>query len=133
MDLRSFFEQEVKPALGCTEPGAVALAAATAARALPYEVESIRLRLSANIFKNGIAVGIPGTRGLRGNLLAAALGALCGDPEKGLLVLENVPEEAVGKARKMVEDGLVTRKSFPTSRAFSSKLACQGKDTTLPQ
>ncbi len=113
MDLRSFFEQEVKPALGCTEPGAVALAAATAARALPHDVKSIRLRLSANIFKNGIAVGIPGTRGLRGNLLAAALGALCGDPEKGLLVLENVPEEAVGKARRMVEDGLVTQEVVP--------------------
>lgn len=113
MDLRSFFEQEVKPALGCTEPGAVALAAATAARALPGEVKSIRLRLSANIFKNGIAVGIPGTRGLRGNLLAAALGALCGDPGKGLLVLENVPEAAVEKARRMVEKGLVTQEVVP--------------------
>jgi L-cysteine desulfidase len=113
MDLRSFFEQEVKPALGCTEPGAVALAAAVAARALAGEVASVRLRLSANIFKNGSAVGIPGARGLRGNLLAAALGALCGDPEKGLLVLENVPEAALEKARTMVENGLVTQEVVP--------------------
>jgi len=113
MDLRSFFEQEVKPALGCTEPGAVALAAATAAKTLAQPVETIRLRLSANLFKNGISVGIPGTRGLRGNLLAAALGALCGDPEKGLLVLEDVPEEAVETARKMVEEGLVSQEVVP--------------------
>jgi len=113
MELRSFFEQEVKPALGCTEPGAVALAAANAARALLCPVQSIRLRLSANIFKNGIAVGIPGTRGLRGNLLAAALGALCGNPARGLLVLEHVPEEAVKMARTMVEEGLVTQEVVP--------------------
>ncbi len=109
MDLRSFFEQEVKPALGCTEPGAVALAAATAARALPEKVESIHLRLSANIFKNGQSVGIPGTRGLRGNRLAAALGALAGVPEKGLLVLEKVSEESVEDARRMVEEGKVVQ------------------------
>ena len=113
MDLRSFFEQEVKPALGCTEPGAVALAAATAARSLPCKVESIRLRLSANIFKNGVAVGIPGARGLRGNLLAAALGALCGNPDKGLLVLDNVSEEAVERARRMVAEGLITQEVVP--------------------
>lgn len=113
MDLSTFFEQEVKPALGCTEPGAVALAAATAARALICPVEEIRLRLSANLFKNGIAVGIPGTRGLRGNLLAAALGALCGDPARGLLVLENVPDRALKQARKLVEAGLVTQEVVP--------------------
>jgi L-cysteine desulfidase len=109
MDLRSFFEQEVKPALGCTEPGAVALAAATAAGAARIEARAIRLRLSANVFKNGISVGIPGTRGLRGNLMAGALGALCGDPGKGLLVLEKVPDEAVEKALRMVEEKAVTQ------------------------
>ena len=113
MDLRSFFEQEVKPALGCTEPGAVALAAATASRALEERAGSIRLRLSANVFKNGISVGIPGTRGLRGNLMAAALGALCGNPDKGLLVLEEIADSDVEQARTMVDDGSVTQEVVP--------------------
>ncbi len=91
MDLHAFFAGEVKPALGCTEPVAVALAAAVAARELPGEPERIALKLSINIFKNGRDVGIPGTDGLRGNAVAAALGALAGDPDKGLLVLEGSP------------------------------------------
>ncbi|MGE4298765.1 MAG: serine dehydratase subunit alpha family protein [Desulfovibrionaceae bacterium] len=107
MDLHVFFRNEVKPALGCTEPVAVALATARAACELGREPESIRLRLSMNIYKNGRDVGIPGTDGLRGNRVAAALGALAGDASKGLMVLEGVPAEAVARAKAMVDAGKV--------------------------
>jgi len=109
MDLHTFFSEEVKPALGCTEPGAVALAAATAARRLDHEVEKIYLRLSANIFKNGLNVGIPGTGGLKGNLLAAALGVLAGDPDKGLMVLSDISDSDVLKAKAMLEKGMISQ------------------------
>ena len=74
MNLKDFFTNEVKPALGCTEPGAVALATASAAKYLDKEVESIHLELSGNVYKNGANVGVPGTNGGTGNTLAAALG-----------------------------------------------------------
>ena len=132
MDLRSFFEQEVKPALGCTEPGAVALATATASRALEERARSIRLRLSANVFKNGISVGIPGTRGLRGNLMAAALGALCGDPEKACWSSRKCRLPTRRKREGWWMRGLSRRKWSRTFRAFLWKPFFRERDTTPP-
>lgn len=109
MNISTFIREEVKPALGCTEPGAVALAASVAARELASDVERIHLKLSANIFKNGLSVGIPGLKGKRGNLLAAALGALGGNPGKGLMVLEGIGEETQQKALRMLQSGGVTQ------------------------
>lgn len=109
MDMKFFLAQEVKPALGCTEPGAVALAAAIAAGKHAYPIEKIDIRMSVNIFKNGRSVGLPGQEGLRGNVLAAAIGALGGDPDKGLMVLEGVPSEVVKKAEVLVKDNRVSQ------------------------
>lgn len=109
MDLHAFFNNEVKPALGCTEPGAVAFAASSGASYLAGPPRHIHLRLSANIYKNGQSVGIPGTSGLRGNLLAAALGALGGNPEKGLLSLEDIDEKCIAQATEMLEAGSLTQ------------------------
>ncbi len=109
MDMKTFLAQEVKPAFGCTEPGAVALAAAVAARAFAHPIESIAIRMSINIFKNGRSVGLPGLPSLRGNVLAAAIGALGGDPEKGLMVLQGVSPEIVAGAEALVHDGKVSQ------------------------
>lgn len=109
MDLHAFFTNEVKPALGCTEPGAVALAASAGARYLDGPPRHIHLRLSANIYKNGQSVGIPGASGLKGNLLAAALGALGGNPDKGLQALEDLAEATIVKAKAMLDAGNLTQ------------------------
>ncbi|CAK7029888.1 MAG: hypothetical protein DELT_02737 [Desulfovibrio sp.] len=109
MDMKTFLAQEVKPAFGCTEPGAVALAAATAAREHKFAIEAIDIKMSVNIFKNGRSVGLPGLEGLRGNVLAAAIGALAGDPEKGLMVLQGVAPEMVKKAEALVAAGKVSQ------------------------
>lgn len=109
MDMKTFLAQEVKPAFGCTEPGAVALAAAIAAREHTFSVDAIDIKMSVNIFKNGRSVGLPGLTGLRGNVLAAAIGALAGDPDKGLMVLQGVSPELVAKAEALVEAGKVTQ------------------------
>lgn len=109
MDLHRFFRNEVKPALGCTEPVSVAFCAAVAARHMPggpeNGMDSMRLAMSVNIYKNGRDVGIPGTNGLKGNELAAVLGAMAGDPDLGLLVLQNVTRADVERARAFLDQG----------------------------
>ena len=108
MNLHEFFKDEVKPALGCTEPGAVAFTAATAARHFEGEIEHITLKVSVSIFKNGRDVGVPGTEGLRGNEVAAALGALAGNPDKGLMVLEDTSQANAARAKALVDGGRLT-------------------------
>jgi L-cysteine desulfidase len=98
MDMKTLLAQEVKPAFGCTEPGAVALAAATAAHEHKFAIETIDIKMSVNIFKNGSSVGLPWLPGLRGNVSAAAIGALAGDPKKGLMVFQGVSPEMVKKS-----------------------------------
>ena len=109
MDIKTFLQQEVKPAFGCTEPGAVALAAALAAREHTYAFEAIHIRMSVNIFKNGRSVGLPGLEGLRGNVLAAAIGAFGADPDKGLMLLQGISENTAQKAEAFVAQGKVTQ------------------------
>ena len=84
MNLDAFFRAEVKPALGCTEPGAVALAAAHAGRAHGGNIERIKLTLSVNVYKNGRSVMLPHTGGLKGIEAAAAAGVVAGRPECGM-------------------------------------------------
>lgn len=107
--IKEFLKVEVKPALGCTEPGAVALGVARAVEALEgQKPEKIEVTVSDSIYKNGMYVGIPGTSGLKGNDIAAALGALCGKSEYGLEVLKDCTKDAVEKANKMLEEKMVS-------------------------
>ncbi len=109
MNLKDFFFEEVKPALGCTESGAVSLAAASAAKYIDEKVDSIHLELSGNVYKNGANVGIPGTGGGTGNPLAAALGVFAGNPEKGLRSLDGINVDDVARAQAFVNAGNVTQ------------------------
>lgn len=95
--------REVVPAIGCTEPIAVALCTARAAETLGAEPEKITVRLSANILKNAMGVGIPGT-GMIGLPIAVALGATVGRSEYGLEVLRDVTPEAVERGRGMIDE-----------------------------
>lgn len=97
---------EVVPALGCTEPIAVALAVARSREVLGEKPQSIELLLSANIFKNAMGVGIPGT-GITGLPIAAALGAVYGQSSDCLEVLKGVGEEDVTAAKTMVAENRV--------------------------
>ncbi|MGC9373287.1 MAG: serine dehydratase subunit alpha family protein [Thermovirgaceae bacterium] len=106
--LKEFLKEEVKPALGCTEPGAVALSVARACEELAdRDVDFIEATVSSSIYKNGMYVGIPGTDGLKGNPVAAALGALCGESALGLEVLKPCRPDDVKKAMTMVNEGKV--------------------------
>lgn len=100
---------QVAPALGCTEPAAIALGAAAAAALLPRDadIDSIEIWVDPNVYKNGLAVAIPGAEGMHGLDLAAALGALGGDPSLMLEVLEPIDEKCVSAARRFVGEGKV--------------------------
>ncbi len=99
-------KKEVVPALGCTEPISLALAAAIAAQRLGKPVEKIEAKVSANLMKNGMGVTVPGT-GTTGLLIAAAVGAFGGDPEGKLEVLKNLTAEQVEKSKRMIAEGQV--------------------------
>lgn len=114
----ALMKREIVPATGCTEPVAVALACAYAARQAgmgplrcPADFASIICRLSGNMIKNAMGVGIPGT-GRTGLPIAIALGALRGNPDRGLEVLDGVtPDEvraadALTKAAGVIDIGL---------------------------
>lgn len=100
----AIINQEVVPALGCTEPVAVALAAAKGREALEYVPEKILVSVSGNLLKNGMGVGVPGT-GATGLDIAAAVGALGGNSGLGLEVLRDLRPEDVEAAKKMVDSG----------------------------
>ena len=97
-DIIRLVKGEVIPAVGCTEPMAVALCTAYSAGELGQTPESIDIALSANLLKNAMGVGIPGT-GMTGLPIAVALGALYGKSSYGLEVLkETTPEQEIGRA-----------------------------------
>ncbi|KLV06940.1 membrane protein [Photobacterium aquae] len=95
-------KREVVPALGCTEPVSVALAAAIATRELQCKPAYIDVHVSPNLMKNGMGVGVPGT-GMVGLPVAAAVGALAGDPDAGLEVLKSITQEDVVRAKQMLD------------------------------
>lgn len=98
----SLIHREVIPAIGCTEPIAVALAAAKAAEVLGKTPEEIDVYLSANILKNAMGVGIPGT-GMVGLPIAVALGSLIGKSAYGLEVLRDLTPEGLEQGKAMVD------------------------------
>jgi len=103
--LKEFLQKEVKPALGCTEPGAVALAVARACREIKSteDIEYIKVEVSNSIYKNGMDVGIAGANGARGNATAAALGVICGNFGYELEVLRDCRETDVVKAKEWID------------------------------
>ncbi|MBO7574637.1 MAG: serine dehydratase subunit alpha family protein [Bacteroidales bacterium] len=103
----ALIKREVVPAIGCTEPAAVALCTAHATEALGCRPDSIDVKLSANMLKNAMGVGIPGT-GMSGLPIAVALGALIGKSEYRLEVLKDVCPEAVAEAKAFLAGNRVT-------------------------
>ena len=98
--------EDMKPALGVTEPGAIAFVAAKARSYAPGELVKLEVHLNSGMYKNAFSCGIPNSE-LVGNAYAAALGYLAGDAEKGLSALEHVTEVDNRAAYDLVQAGKV--------------------------
>ena len=116
--LTELIKSDMKPALGVTEPGAIAFAVSTAKAHMKGDVKQVNLRLNSGMYKNAFTCGIPGTSEV-GNYYAAALGAIAADPKKGLECLEGIGKTEEEAAGKMIEAGMITvSMSSITSRIF---------------
>jgi len=105
--LVDILKNQVVPALGCTEPGAVAYAAARAKEILGSDVKELKRDSDKNIIKNSMSVGIPGTNE-HGIIFAAALALVVGKSEYKLEVLKDVDNKSIDKALKIVESNIIS-------------------------
>jgi L-cysteine desulfidase len=96
-------KKEFVPAAGCTEPASIALAAAKASEILNAKPERIEIKVSGNIFKNVMGVGIPGSK-LVGMPIAAALGALGGQSKNGLEIFTHISKAVTEEAKQFIID-----------------------------
>ena len=128
-EIIALIKQEVIPAIGCTEPVAVALAVAKAKEILGAIPDKIEVSLSSNMLKNAMGVGIPGT-GMVGLPIAIALGALIGKSEYGLEVLKDLTPEALEQGKKMIDDKVMTvyLKQKIAEKLYIEVLAKNGND-----
>ena len=116
--LTELIKSDMKPALGVTEPGAIAFAVSTAKAHIKGTVKRVGLRLNSGMYKNAFTCGIPGTSEV-GNYYAAALGAVAADPKKGLECLEGIGKAEEEAAGEMIKAGMISvSMSSITSRIF---------------
>lgn len=129
-EIIELIHKEVKPALGCTEPVAVALAVARSCEeiaALKAKFTSIEVEVSANILKNGMGVGIPGT-GMIGLHIASALGATCGKSCYGLEVLKDLNDASIAAAKELTDKKVVKILLSDTPIKLYIKASVRGTD-----
>jgi L-cysteine desulfidase len=128
MNLTEYLSAEWRPALGCTEPAAVAYAACLAAAQGRGEPRMARLVLDVRTYKNCHAVGIPNSGHKTGVLWALALGAVLPSPDLGLQIFESVTPEALARAARLLERGAVHVEvdASRTDLYVDCTVACEG-------
>ena len=110
-------KREVIPSEGCTEPIAIAYAASIASENLDEKIKFINIKLSANVIKNALGVGIPGT-GQVGIEIAAALGAVIKKSYKKLTILSNFKKEELEEANKIVKENIINITQKDTDKSL---------------
>ena len=105
-ELTRLIMEDMKPALGVTEPGAIAYAVASARQYTSGAIRHVRVALNSGMYKNAYTCGIPNSARY-GNLYAAALGAVAADAEKGLESLSEITPEDDERAARLVEEGII--------------------------
>lgn len=129
--ITELIQREVVPALGCTEPIAVALAAAKASKLLGGIPDKVEMLLSDNIIKNAMGVGIPGT-GMFGLPIAIALGAIAGKPEQDLEVLKDITQEDINIAKAYIDEHRITieTKNIEGEKLYVEAICKKGNDVS---
>lgn len=117
-ELSQMIKDDMKPALGVTEPGAIAFAVAKARSFTKGDIKKVNVAMNSGMYKNAFTCGIPNSNKV-GNMFAAALGVVAGNADKGLESLADVTPEDNVKAQEMIDQGKVTVElSGITSRIF---------------
>ena len=119
-------KQELVPAMGCTEPIAVAYAAAVAARELEVLPETVDICVSVNIIKNVKGVTVPNTGGLRGLEAAATAGIVAGDPAKKLLVISQVTQQQQTQIAEYLRQSVFTVRESESGALFDICITLTG-------
>ena len=127
-EMLTMLHHDVVPALGCTEPVCVALAAADAAHAIGGTIESITLKVSPNIYKNGMSVGIPGFSRV-GLQYAVTIGACLKNPEKKLELLSDIDDKIAAAVIQLVEKDAVTVTLAPEAGLYVECMVHTDKGT----
>ena len=104
--LTELIRNDMRPALGVTEPGAIAFAVSTAKKYTQGEVVKVHVALNSGMYKNAFTCGIPNSVKV-GNIFSAALGVVAGNPDKGLESLEDVTDEDNRRAQELVSSGKI--------------------------
>ena len=128
-NLIEILKAEVKPAVGCTEPVAVALACAKAKELLGEEVVSNKILVSPNVYKNAMCVGIPGTDRL-GLKIAVAMGLIGGKSEDGLTILEGLTEDQVKESERYVDETPISIEPLDTKEKVVIDVTLKGENNT---
>ncbi|BBE30326.1 UPF0597 protein [Tepiditoga spiralis] len=124
--VKEYIKNEVKEAYGCTEPASVALTVARACQETDEKVENIFIETSKSIYKNGMAVKIPGTNGQRGNIIAAALGSKLNNIS--LEIFKGCTSNIVKEALKMVNEKKVSVKCLYEKSGVYTKATIKTKN-----
>ena len=119
---------ELVPAMGCTEPIAVAYAAALAAKALPERPETVKITVSGNIIKNVKSVIVPNTGGLHGLEAAAAAGIIAGDPDKKLLVISAITKEQQAEISSYLNEAAFTVEESDSGELLDIQIRLESKN-----
>jgi L-cysteine desulfidase len=127
MDLiKEIFANEVFPAVGCTEPIACAYTCAAAAEQLNAPVEKLELTVDPGTYKNGAAVTIPNSQGQKGNVIAAAMGAVIAQPALRLEILKTVTPDILGSAKELIERGHLQYRCKEEEKGFQIEVKAEG-------
>ena len=129
-EIVKMLRDEVKPAVGCTEPVAVALACVKAKELLNEDVVTNEVLVSPNIYKNGMCVGIPGTDRL-GLKISVAMGIVGGKSSDGLSVLEGLTEEEVRLAEKYMDENDINVLPLETEKKVYIEVILKGANNKV--
>jgi L-cysteine desulfidase len=129
--IKEIFANEVFPAVGCTEPISCAYTCAAASEQLNAPVNKIELLVDPGTFKNGAAVSIPNSRGQKGNVIAAAMGAMVAQSNLRLEILAAVTPEVLEKAQQFIDEGRLTYRCKEGEKGFHVEVHAEGGDSSV--
>lgn len=130
-ELTLLIKEDMKPALGVTEPGAIAFAVASARSHTKGDIKSVNVSMNSGMYKNAFTCGIPNSEKV-GNVFSAALGVVAGNSDKGLEALADVTPEDNVKAQSLIDEGKVTVElSGITSNIFIEATVKTENDTCV--